>query len=118
MRNVPGALAGSVPLCVNHAGDYAATLHDLKAVASLDVQAPRASGTDTLAQIKAMPKEDDAFGAGAIRADGCKLHPFYLFEADKPEECRGALNYYKLLQTTPAGETFRPPEGGCPLIRS
>jgi branched-chain amino acid transport system substrate-binding protein len=37
----------------------------------------------------------------------------------KPEESGGMFDYYKLLQTTPAGEAFRPlAEGGCPLIRS
>jgi branched-chain amino acid transport system substrate-binding protein len=113
------ALAGPVPLCMNHAGDYSATLHYLKAVASLGVQAAKASGADTVARMKAMPTEDDAFGAGTIRADGRKLHPSYLFEVKKPEESGGMFDYYKLLQTTPAGEAFRPlAEGGCPLIRS
>jgi branched-chain amino acid transport system substrate-binding protein len=42
-----------------------------------------------------------------------------LFEVKKPEESRGAWDYYKLLQTTPAEEAFRPvAEGNCPLVRS
>jgi branched-chain amino acid transport system substrate-binding protein len=113
------ALAGQVPLCMNHAGDYSAVLHYLKAVASMGVQAAKASGADTVARMKAMPTDDDAFGAGTIRADGRKLHPAYLFEVKKPEESRGPFDYYKLLQTTPSDEAFRPPrEGGCPLIRA
>jgi branched-chain amino acid transport system substrate-binding protein len=113
------ALAGQVPLCMNQAGDYSGTLHYLKAVASLGLQAAKASGADTVARMKAMPTDDDAFGPGSIRADGRKLHPAYLFEVKKPEESHGAFDYYKLLQTTPAEEAFRPlSEGGCALIRS
>jgi branched-chain amino acid transport system substrate-binding protein len=113
------ALAGQVALCMNHAGDYSGTLHYLKAVASLGVQAAKASGADTVARMKAMPTDDDAFGVGSIRADGRKIHPAYLFEVKKPEESRGAFDYYKLLQTTPAEEAFRPlSEGGCPLVRA
>jgi len=37
----------------------------------------------------------------------------------KPEESKGPWDYYKLLQTTPAEEAFRPvSEGGCALVRS
>jgi branched-chain amino acid transport system substrate-binding protein len=104
---------------MSHAGDYSAVLHYLKAVADLGVQAAKASGADTVARMKAMPTDDDAFGAGTIRLDGRKLHPAYLFEVKKPEESRGPFDYYKLLQTTPSDEAFRPPgEGNCPLIRA
>jgi branched-chain amino acid transport system substrate-binding protein len=66
-----------------------------------------------------MPVDDDAFGPGTIRPDGRRLLPAYLFEVKKPEESRGAWDYLKLLQTTPAEEAFRPlGEGGCPLVRS
>ncbi|MDB5371869.1 MAG: transporter permease [Belnapia sp.] len=102
-----------------HAGTYAAALHYLKAVQDMGVAAARASGAEAVARMKSMPTEDDAFGAGTIRADGRKLHPSYLFEVKTPEESRGPFDYYKLLQTTPAGEAFRPlAEGGCPLIRA
>jgi len=58
--------------------------------------------------MKAMPCNDDAFGPGTIRADGRKLCPSYLFEVKAPRESRGRWDYYKLLQTTPAEEAFRP----------
>ena len=58
--------------------------------------------------MKAMPTDDDAFGPGRIRADGRKLHPAYLFEVKAPAESRGPWDYYKLLQTTPAEQAFRP----------
>ena len=113
------AVAGQVPIAMSHAGDYSGTLHYLKAVADLGVAAAKADGRATVARMKAMPTDDDAFGPGTIREDGRKMHPAYLFEVKKPEESTGPFDYYKLLQTTPAEEAFRPlSEGGCPLIRS
>ncbi len=102
-----------------HAGAYASALHYLKAVADMGVPAAKASGADAVARMKAMPCDDDAFGPGSIRADGRKLHPAYLFEVKRPEESRGAWDYYKLLQTTPAEQAFRPlADGGCAFVRS
>jgi branched-chain amino acid transport system substrate-binding protein len=104
---------------MGQAGCYAAALHYLKAVADMGVAAAKANGAAAVARMKAMPTDDDAFGPGSIRADGRKIHPSYLFEVKKPEESRGAWDYYKLLQTTPTEEAFRPlSEGGCPLVRS
>ncbi|MBR0678969.1 ABC transporter substrate-binding protein [Roseomonas eburnea] len=101
------------------AGCYSGTLHYLKAVADMGVAAARASGAETIARMKAMPTDDDAFGPGSIRADGRKLHPAYLLEVKAPGESRGPWDYFKLLQTTAADEAFRPvAEGGCPLVRS
>ena len=113
------AVAGPVPLGMAQAGDYSAVLHYLKAVADMGVAAAKADGRAVVARMKAMPTDDDAFGPGSIRPDGRKLHPAYLFEVKRPEESRGPWDYYKLLQTTPAGEAFRPlAEGACPLVRS
>ena len=101
------------------AGCYSATLHYLKAVQAMGVAAAKASGADAVARMKAMPTDDDAFGAGTIRADGRKLHPCYLFEVKTPAESRGPWDYYKLIATTPAEQAFRPlTEGGCALVRS
>jgi len=108
----------SVPLCMNHAGGYAAVLHYLKAVAEMGVAAAKASGVEALNRMKAMPCDDDCFGPGSIRADGRKLHPAYLFQVKAPGESRGEWDYYKPLQTTPGEEAFRPiAEGGCAFLR-
>src|SRR5918998_4084570 len=105
--------------CMNQAGNYSATLHYLKAVRDMGVPAAKASGADVVARMKAMPTDDDCFGQGRIREDGRKLHPAYLFEVKTPQESKGPWDYYKLLQTTPADEAFRPvSEGGCSLVRS
>ncbi len=99
--------------------NYSCTLHYLKAIADMGVAASKASGVDVINRMKAMPCDDDAFGPGTIRVDGRKLCPSYLFEVKSPRESRGRWDYYKLVQTTPAEEAFRPlNEGGCSLVRS
>jgi branched-chain amino acid transport system substrate-binding protein len=104
---------------MNSAANYSATLHFLKAVKAMGVAAAKQSGTAIVNQMKAMPTDDDAFGPGKIRVDGRKLCPSYLFEVKTPAESKKPWDYYKLLQTTPAEEAFRPlNEGGCSLVRS
>jgi branched-chain amino acid transport system substrate-binding protein len=101
------------------AGNYSGTLHYLKAVADMGVAAAKASGTDVVNRMKAMPTEDDAFGRGFIRPDGRRVIPSYLLEVKRPEESHGAWDYLKLVGTTPAEEAFRPVgEGGCQMVRS
>ena len=46
-----------------------------------------------------------------------KIHPAYLFEVKKPEESKYPGDVYKLRDTIPADEAFRPmKDGHCPLI--
>jgi len=115
LPNMPGGLRPSMV----QAGCYASVLHYLKTVRDMGVAAAKADGAATVARMKTMPTDDDAFGAGSIRLDGRKLSPSYLFEVKTPAESRGAWDYYKLLSTIPADESFRPmTEGNCPLVRS
>ncbi|KAB1068922.1 ABC transporter substrate-binding protein [Methylobacterium planeticum] len=98
---------------MNQAGVYAGLLHYLKAVAALRSTDPQA----TMAWMKANPTDDPLFGKGSVRADGRKVHPMYLFEVKAPAESKGAWDLYKLLDTIPAEQAFRPlGEGGCPLV--
>jgi branched-chain amino acid transport system substrate-binding protein len=100
------------------AGDYASTLHYLKAVKDLGVVAAKADGRAAVARMKAMPTDDDCFGTGKIREDGRTLHPTYLFQAKTPAESKGGWDGLKLIATTPADEAFRPmSEGGCSLVK-
>jgi branched-chain amino acid transport system substrate-binding protein len=118
-RRARALVPESQGIASTHAGAYGATLHYLKAVAQMGVATAKASGADAVARMKAMPTEDDAFGPGSIRVDGRKMHPAYLFEVKRPEESTGSWDLYKLLQTTPPEEAFRPlAEGGCPIVRS
>jgi branched-chain amino acid transport system substrate-binding protein len=114
-----GQMPGGVRPSMVQAGCYSSVLHYLKAVGDMGVAAAKASGTDAVNRMKAMPTNDDAFGEGSIRPDGRKLHPCYLFEVKQPSESTGAWDYYKLVATVPANEAFRPlGEGGCTLVRS
>ncbi len=88
---------------MDQAGCYAGALHYLKAVAALGVEKAKADGAATVAQMKAMPTDDDAFGAGSIRADGRTITPAYLFRVKSPAESKRPWDYYELKQTL-AGE--------------
>src|ERR1700690_2862092 len=70
------AMPGKFPN-MNQAGDYAATLHYLKAVAALK---STADGKAEVAKMKEIPTDHPVFGKGSIRPDGRKIHPAYLFQ--------------------------------------
>ncbi|MGI4810641.1 MAG: ABC transporter substrate-binding protein [Janthinobacterium lividum] len=100
------------------AGDYASTLHYLKAVKDMGVAAAKADGRAAVARMKAMPTDDDCFGVGKIREDGRKIEPSYLFQVKSPAESTSSWDGLKLVATTPAEEAFRPmSEGGCSLVK-
>ena len=112
------AMKGARPTMVQ-AGVYSAITHYLKAAAAIGPAQSKADGAATIARMKAMPTDDDCFGAGSIRADGRKLHPAYLWEVKKPSESKGPWDYYKLLATTPADQAFRPlDKSTCPLVKA
>ena len=84
----------------------------------LGVPAAKASGAELVSRMKAMPVEDDLFGRTEIRPDGRRILPSYLLEVKSPQESSGPWDYYKLVQTTPAAEAFRPlSESACQLLR-
>ena len=69
--------------------------------------------------MKAMPTQDDAFGANRIREDGLTIIPTFLFQVKTPAESRGPWDYLKTVVTTPADQAWKPlAEGGCPLVRT
>jgi branched-chain amino acid transport system substrate-binding protein len=117
-RNL-GTMPGNIRPSMVQAGCYSAVLHYLKAVREMGVAAAKASGAEVVARMKTMPTEDQAFGAGTIRAEGRKLHPAYLFQVKTPQESSGRWDFYRLLSETPADRAFRPlADGGCALVRS
>jgi branched-chain amino acid transport system substrate-binding protein len=102
-----------------HAGCYSATLHLLKAVASMDFATAKSSGRAVVERMKAMPTDDDAFGKGSIRIDGRTLFPAYLFQVKRPSESRNPWDLYKLVSTVPPDQAWRPlSEGGCEIVKS
>ena len=116
-RYSPG-MSGARPTMVQ-AGVYSSVLHYLKTASAMGVDKVKLDGAATIAAMKKMSTDDDCFGPGAIRADGRKLHPAFLWEVKKPAESKGPWDYYKLLATTSADQAFRPiDKGGCPLVKS
>ena len=98
------------------AGDYAGTLHYLKALEALGGN-PH-DGAKVIAKMKELPTDDPLFGKGEIRADGRKIHPAYLFEVKKPSESKGEWDLYKQISMIPANEAFRPlAQSECPLVK-
>ena len=96
------------------AGVYSGVLHYLKAVK----QANSVDAPAVMAAMRAMPADDDAFGAGTVRVDGRVIHDFHLFQVKSPKESKSPWDVYKLVATVPAAEAFRPlSEGGCPLVK-
>ncbi len=99
-----------------HAGAYSATLHYMKAVAAMGPDKARASGRAAIAAMKAMPTDDDCFGAASIRSDGRFLCANYLFQVKSPAESKGPWDIYKPISVTPGDRAFRPlAEGGCTM---
>ena len=115
-----------IPKTVNHAypnmgqaGDYAATLHYLKAVASVGAKTAKTDGRAVVARMKAMPTDDECFGKGRIREDGRAIHPVYLLQAKAPHESTSPWDVAKIIHITPEDEAWRPmDQGGCPLVKS
>jgi branched-chain amino acid transport system substrate-binding protein len=99
------------------AGDFSAITHTLKAMQAMGLPQAKASGKALIAQMKAMPVEDEAFGKSSIRADGRLLNPMYLFQVKSPEESHYPWDYYRLIRKVSAEDAIRPlKDGGCPMI--
>jgi len=95
------------------AGVYSAVTHYLKAVDALGSDEAKA----VVAKMRDMPIHDFFADRGFIRLDGRMVHDMYLVQVKKPEESRNPWDYYKILQTIPGEEAFRPmDDGGCPLL--
>jgi len=103
---------GKMPTSV-HAGVYSAVTQYLKAIDK--------SGTDEAKKVvdtmRTLPINDMYAKNGKIRADGRMVHDMLLVQVKKPSESKYPWDYYKVLQTLPGDETFRPlDKGGCPLV--
>jgi branched-chain amino acid transport system substrate-binding protein len=96
----------------NQAGVYAGTLHYLRAAAAAD----SSDGQAVVAKMKELPSKDPLFGEGKVRADGRHIHNMYLFQVKTPQESKAPWDFYKLIETIPAAEAFRPIEqGNCTM---
>ncbi len=96
------------------AGVYAGTLHYLRAAAAANTT----DGLKVVAKMKEMPSKDPLFGEGHIREDGRHIHDMYLFQVKTPAESKAPWDFYKLVETIPAKDAFRPlADGNCPMVK-
>ena len=104
---------GKVPT-MDQAGVYASVLHYLKAIDAL-------KGKDTaavMAKMREIPTDDPLFGHGQLRIDGRVIHDMYLYQVKTPAESKYKYDYYKLIDTIPADQAFRPlADDNCPLVK-
>jgi branched-chain amino acid transport system substrate-binding protein len=97
-------------------GVYSAVIHYLKAVEQLNGEAN--DGAKVVAKMKELPTDDPLFGKGMIRADGRKIHQNYILKTKSLAESKSRWDYFDVIATVPADESFRPmSEGNCPLVK-
>jgi len=96
-----------------HASAYAITLHYLKTAQKIGAAEAKKSGRATIAAMKSIPTDDDAFGAGKIRADGRGEFPAYLFQVKTPAESKSEWDLYKLVAKVPVDEVLHPLNDKC-----
>jgi len=102
------------PPTMVHAGTYSAMHHYLEAIKAIGTKDP----DKVMEKMRATPINDFMTKTGKLREDGRVLRDMYLFEVKKPSESKGPWDYYKLIQTVPADQAFRPlDKGDCPLLK-
>jgi len=96
-----------------HASAYSTTLHYLKTAQAMGAAEAKKSGRATIARMKSIPTDDDAFGPGRVREDGRGEFPAYLFQIKTKAESTGEWDLYKLIATTPAKDVLHPVNDKC-----
>ena len=95
------------------ASTYGITTHFLKAAQAMGGAEAKKSGGATIARMKSIATDDDAFGPGRVRADGRGEFPAYLFQVKTKAESKGEWDLYKLVATTPASGVLHPLNDKC-----
>jgi branched-chain amino acid transport system substrate-binding protein len=99
---------------MSHAAAYSATLAYLRAVQA----AQTIEGDKVVDQMRKAEIEDPLFGKVVVRKDGRAVHTMFVFEVKTPKESKGRFDDYKLIETIPADQAFRPlDQGRCPLVK-
>jgi branched-chain amino acid transport system substrate-binding protein len=110
---------GSARPTMVQAGVYSSVLHYLQTAGQMGVGDAKKDGAATVAAMKKLPVDDDAFGKTTIREDGRCLTPAFLWKVKKPSESKGPWDYYTLLSETAGPDAYRPlADGNCKLVHS
>lgn len=96
------------------AADYSAVTHYLKAV-----EAAKSDDSDkVVAQMKATKINDFFAKGGEIGPDGRMRYDMYLMQVKSPKESSEPWDYYKVVQTIPAGEAYtKLADSKCSLVK-
>lgn len=96
-----------------HASSYSSILHYLKTAQAMGGAEAKKSGRATIARMKSIPTDDDAFGPGRVRADGRGEFPAYLFEVKAPTPGGTGWDLYKLVRTSKPEDVLHPLSDKC-----
>ena len=96
-----------------HASAYSATLHYLKTVAAMSPAKAMQSGRATVARMKSMPTDDDAFGKGHIRADGRGEFPAFLWKVKQPKQSKSPWDLFELVTESQPADVLHPLNPKC-----
>ena len=111
-------LGGTYP-GMTHAGCYGITTHYLRAVAAMGAADAKRDGRATVARMKQIPIDDDAFGSGQIRADGRAVIPAYLLQVKTPGESVKPWDYCNVVSTLAPEQTVRPlAQSACAMAKT
>ena len=95
-------------------GVYSSMEHYLKAVQA----AGTTDGPAVMAKLKTIPLNNFEMKNVMRRDDGQMMRPMYLLQVKSPAESKAAWDYYKVEQTVPAEQAWRPAaESRCPLLK-
>jgi branched-chain amino acid transport system substrate-binding protein len=102
------------PPTFTQAGVYSAMHAYLDAIKTIGTREP----LKVMEQLRSKPINDFMTKNGKLRIDGRLVRDMYLFEVKKPSESKGPWDYYKLIQSVPGDQAYRPLDaGGCPLVK-
>jgi branched-chain amino acid transport system substrate-binding protein len=102
------------PPTFDQAGVYSAVAHYLKAIKAIGTKDP----DKVMAEMRKLPINDFMTKNGKLREDGRVVRDMYLFEVKKPSESKAPWDYYKLIETVPGDQAYRPiDKGECPLVK-
>ncbi len=93
---------------------YSMVRHYLRAVEAAGTEEAEA----VMAKMRDMPVNDFYAKNGRVRLDGRMVHDMYFVQVKTPAESTEPWDYYKVLETIPGDQAFRPlDQGGCPVVK-
>ncbi len=103
------------PPTMLHAGQYAATLHWLKAVK----EAGTVAGEAVAAKMRAMPVNDFYHEDARIEPNGRVAEKMYVWQVKPASESKGKWDFYRPVAVMSGDEATMPiAETGCPLVHT